>query len=143
MAKGGARPGAGRPCGPSKATIEKSLIAARTVTDANAAGKKLAKEVLEEIMHRMAEMAARLQPALPGGPPNPYADEANFWKFTEAAIHCASKLAPFQSPTLRAIVVAAPAAIEREPLDQNKVIPMDDPVALARFYHQAVNRVVG
>jgi len=58
MAKGGARPGAGRPCGPSKATIEKSLIAARTVTDANAAGKKLAKEVLEEIMHRMAEMAA-------------------------------------------------------------------------------------
>jgi len=143
MAKGGARPGAGRPRGPSKATIEKSLIAAQTVTDANAAGKKLAKDVLEEIMHRMAEMAARLQPSLPGDPPNPHADEAKFWKCTEAAIHCASKLAPFQSPTLRAIDVAAPSPIERPLLNQAEVIPIDDPVALARFYHQAVNRVVG
>ena len=46
MAKGGARPGAGRPRGPSKATIEKALIAERTVSEAKTSGKRLAKEVL-------------------------------------------------------------------------------------------------
>jgi hypothetical protein len=69
--EGGARPGAGRPRGPSKATIEQGLIAARTVADTKVAGKKLAKEVLEDFMHRTAEMAAHFRPALPGSPRNP------------------------------------------------------------------------
>jgi hypothetical protein len=106
MAKGGARRGAGRPRGPSKATLEKALIAERTVSEAKAAGKKLAKEVLEDFMLLFAGMAADFQIGPPGAAPNLRADENKFWKFAEAAIDCAHKLAPYQSPTFRAVVVA-------------------------------------
>jgi hypothetical protein len=61
MAKGGARPGAGRPRGPSKATIEKALIAERTVSEAKTSGKKLAKEVLEDFMLLFTGMASDFQ----------------------------------------------------------------------------------
>jgi hypothetical protein len=104
--KGGARPGAGRPRGPSKATIEKALIAERTVSEAKAARKKLAKEVLDDFMLRFTEIAAYFQIAPPGAPPNPQADEGKFWKYAQAAVDCAHKLAPYQSPTFRAVVVA-------------------------------------
>jgi len=106
MAKGGARPGAGRPRGPSKATIEKALIAERTVSEAKTAGKKLAKEVLEDFMLLFTGMAAGFQIAPPGASPNLQGDEGKFWKYAQAAVDCAHKLAPYQSPTFRAVVVA-------------------------------------
>jgi hypothetical protein len=106
MAKGGARPGAGRPRGPSKATIEKALIAERNVSEVKASGKKLAKEVLEDFMLFFAKMAADFQTSPAGASPNPQADEGKFWKYAQAAVDCAHKLAPFQSPTFRAVTVA-------------------------------------
>jgi hypothetical protein len=141
MAKGGVRPGAGRPCGPSKATIEKSLVAARAVADAKAAGRKLAKEVLEDFMIVTAGMAAHFQPTPAGSPRNPYADEAKFWKCAEAAIDCAHKLAPYQSPTLRAVTVMAPSLNER-PLPR-QYEGTDDPVALSRIYQRMIKQVRG
>lgn len=37
--------------------------------------------------------------------PNPNADEDKFGKWARLAIECAAKLAPYQSPTFRAVVV--------------------------------------
>jgi hypothetical protein len=119
------------------------LIAARTVAGTKAAGKKLAKEVLEDFMLQTAEMAVHFQPAPPGSPKNRHADEAKFWTYARAAIECAQKLAPYQSPTFRAITVTAPSPNERPLLGQDNVIPLDDPVALARIYARMVKQVRG
>jgi len=59
-------------------------------------------------MVTFAGMATHYQPRPPGQQPNPHADEEQFWKFARFAVHCASALAPYQSPTFRAIVVAPP-----------------------------------
>ena len=42
-----------------------------------------------------AGMAGDFQTAPPGAAPNPRADEDKFWKFAQAAIDCAHKLAPY------------------------------------------------
>jgi hypothetical protein len=55
---------------PNKPTIEKALIAARTVTEAKAPGKKLAKEVLEDFALLVVGMAADFHRAPPGAAPN-------------------------------------------------------------------------
>jgi hypothetical protein len=124
---------------PNKATAENALIAARTVADAKAAGKKLAKEVLEDFMLLFAGMAAHFQPAPPGAGPNPHADEDNFWKCSEAAIDCAVKLAPYQSPTFKAVAVVpqtpVPSPLE---LECSNITQLDDPVALAQIYRRMV-----
>jgi len=91
---------------PNKTTVEKALLAA--LAAAEGTGKKLAKEVIEDFMLRYAEMAAHVQPAPPGAPPNPHADEDKFWSWPEAAIDCAVKLAPYQSPTFKAVTVVPP-----------------------------------
>lgn len=106
----GAKPGerrGGRVKGvPNKATIEKAKIAELTVVEARAVGKRLAKKLLEDFALRFAEIAAHYQPALPGAKPNQYENEEKFYKNAELAIDCAHKLAPYQSPTFRAVVVA-------------------------------------
>ncbi|HEX2351840.1 MAG TPA: hypothetical protein VHJ16_03605 [Xanthobacteraceae bacterium] len=57
----GRKTGGRRRSTPNKATIEKALVAARTVAGAKAVGKKLAKEVLEDFMPLFAGMVvARL-----------------------------------------------------------------------------------
>jgi len=95
---GGLRNGAGRPKGiPNKATIEKAMIAGQIAARAEMQGRKLAKEVLDEFMHLFAEMAAS---AREGG------DETRFEKWARLAVQCAKDLAAYQSPTLRAIMVA-------------------------------------
>jgi hypothetical protein len=120
---------------PNKATTEKALIAARTVAEAKAAGKKLAKEVLEDFMLLFAGMAAHFQPAPPGAAPNPDAVEDKFWRCSEIAIDCAAKLAPYQSPTFKAVAVAPqPSAPSPLDLERGKISQVEDPVALARVY---------
>ena len=68
---------------PNKATTEKALIAARAVADANVAGKKLAKDVLEGFMLLFSEMAGHHQPTPAGGPPNPNEDKTTFLRYAE------------------------------------------------------------
>ena len=100
----------GRPPGPSKATIERTLIAERITGEASMAGKKLAKEVLDDFMNLFAGMAAVYQPLAPGhiARPGTAPDEAKFEKYARLTVETARALAPFQSPTFRAIVIAPP-----------------------------------
>jgi hypothetical protein len=110
MPRGGYRPNAGRKKGvPTKATLQKALIAERTVADARMSGRKLAKEILDDFMQLFAGMAAHHQPTPPqAAQPNPNANEDKFEKWARLAVETAKSLANYQSPTFRAIVVAPP-----------------------------------
>lgn len=128
---------------PNKATIQRNLIAARQAAEAlkPGSGKKLAKEVLEEFMLTFAGMAATYQPMPPGRtdvPDGRAPDPVLFRAYAELAVLAAAKLAPFQSPTFRAIAVTVaqeqvpigPRIINNDP----NVISIDDPLALQRVY---------
>jgi hypothetical protein len=137
--RGGARPGAGRPQGPSRATIERALIAERTVQSAKATGNKLAKERLEELMEIFIGATAYFQPTVAiGTQPNPNQDWGEFEKWGRLAMECAAKLAPYQSPTFRAVMVSAPPPAQPEG-NLNNVFPIGDPVAAARTYRRIVS----
>jgi hypothetical protein len=93
---------------PNKATIERALLAERAIAEAKANAKPLAREVLDQFMQLFAGMAAHHQP-MPAGqmaPPDRNPDETKFEKWARLAVQCAKDLAPYQSPTFRAIVVA-------------------------------------
>jgi len=122
--RGGAGRGQGRKPGiPNKATQERALEAARQNAEAKANGKKLAKEVLEEFMLLFAGMAAAYQPLPPGTPvpPGREPNEAKFITYAKLATDTAADLAPYQSPTFRAIGVMAPNPDQR-PGDGAKTI---------------------
>jgi hypothetical protein len=119
--KGGSIPGAGRKKGQkNKATIERELIAARQaekrIDEAVNSGRKLGKDVLDDFMQLFAGIAASYQPVAPDvwegmteeqkakRTPNP----VEFEKWARLAVHCATKLAPYQSPTFQAIMIAPP-----------------------------------
>jgi CBS domain-containing protein len=110
MPRGGKRPNAGRRRGSKgKATIEKAIIAERDLAEAKASGRKLGKEVLDHYMHVFAEIAdTERAAALAEKPEYASEHEARFERFARYAIDCAHKLAPYQSPTFRAFVVAPP-----------------------------------
>ena len=60
-------------------------------------------------MHVFAEIAdAERAAALTEKPENAREHEARFERFARYAIDCAHKLAPYQSPTFRAIQIAPP-----------------------------------
>jgi hypothetical protein len=103
MARGGVRPGAGRPDGAkSKTTIEKELLAAKIMAEqAQKPGRKLAKEVLDDFMHLFMGLAAQYQPVPVGTmvPEGHKVDEAKFVQYAQMAGDFASKLVKFQSPT--------------------------------------------
>lgn len=93
----------------SKAEIqERAMIAAREIQRANEQRSKLAKEYLEEFVIVLYSMAARYQAG--GKQPN----EEKYKEWLKLAIDCATKLAPYQSPTFRAIVVAPPPPAQEE-----------------------------
>ena len=111
----GSRPGERRggrhKGGKNKATIERSLVAERIVNETQMAGRKLGKEVLEEIMILYSGLAAAFQPKS-AGDIEAWANsskEAKFEKYSRLAMKAAHDLAEFQSPKLAAIHVAAPA----------------------------------
>jgi hypothetical protein len=86
-----------------------------------------------------AGMAAHFQPAPPSAAPNPHTDEDTFWKCSEAAIDCAAKLAPYQSPTFKAVAVVPPPPVPTSSeLERGEITRLDDPVALARVYRLMV-----
>jgi hypothetical protein len=110
MPRGGRRLNAGRRRGSkNRATIEKAIIVERDLAKTNASGRKLGKEVLDHYMHFFAEIAdTERAAALTEKPENAREHEARFERFAKYAIDCAQKLAPFQSPTFRAIQIAPP-----------------------------------
>jgi hypothetical protein len=84
-------------------------------------------------------MAAAYQPL----PPNASAPAGHRGEdLGQFAVECAKALAPYQSPTFKAIAVMAPppptpVAPEREDIDLN------DPVAIARVYQRRIQAVRG
>jgi hypothetical protein len=107
-----------------KEEARRAELSAEAFDDARRNRKKLAKDILEDFTMLFAGMAAAYQP-YPGSHiekrngqettvnDNPNMNEGQFVKYASLAVDAANKLAPFQSPTYRAIQIAAPApAIE-------------------------------
>jgi hypothetical protein len=138
------RPGGRQKGTKNRRTIEAAEEARIAVENAKGAGKKLAKEVLEDFMHLFAQMAMAYQPATPGmiRPPGPKArakgNEEKFQVYSKLTVDTAKALADFQSPKFRAIMVSAPAAEHGDGAPQitkdGNVLTIDDPIAAARVY---------
>lgn len=111
--RGGRIPGAGRKKGQrNKATIERELRQAqeaeRKVEEARTSGRRLAKDMLDDFMHKFAQVAASFQP-VPANtdPPEGVTPNPNeFERWAKLAVECAKALAKYQSPTFQAIMVA-------------------------------------
>lgn len=108
MPRGGARPGGGKRKGQwDRATLEAELAAAQQqlveLSKKRQAGRKLAVEVLDDIMHLAMGLAGKHQPltsneiAGPGREP----DEAKFDKYLSMTGEFAGRLANFQSPKFK------------------------------------------
>jgi hypothetical protein len=142
--RGGKREGSGRKRGvKTAATIEKERIAAeialRTQADARVNGVPLAKEVLDQFMQLFAGLAANFQPWPESRGVNPNYNENSFRFYAEAAVNTAHKLAPFQSPTFKAVQISAPPDLQPRSGDdarevKGKVIDLKDPVAMQKAY---------
>lgn len=136
----------GRPPGSrNKATlerIEKARIAEQMLTGGTP--EKLGKQVLRDFMELFAGMAAAYQPLPPGVavPPGRHPDEARFEKYARLAVDAAAKLAEYQSPKFRAIVVhATPQQTSPPPPSPDNVLEINDPQAAARVYMRRIQRV--
>lgn len=135
MPRGGYRPGAGRPHGAkSKATIEreeKARLEMEAARDKSiATGAKLAKEVIEDFMQFAAGVATTYQPTKN----NETADETKFLVWAKLAVGWATDLAPYQSPTYKAVAVTevppAPAIpVPSQIPDGTNVVPLMDEAA--------------
>lgn len=66
--------------------------------------------------------------------------EDKFEKWAELTVMTSSKLAPFENPTFRAVMVSLPAGDQNtKPDNASNVIQIDDPVAAARVYRRIVS----
>lgn len=128
MAGGGARPGAGRPSGPNKATLERMERVRLLEQVAQAAGlaPDAAEKVAAVIDRRKAHAREEMEEAVPilksivahfsqntialaqQGATPAKADWDTLKAWFEFYVDLLHKLAPYQSPTFRAIVVAPP-----------------------------------
>jgi hypothetical protein len=65
--------------------------------------------VIEDLMNTFVDLAAYYRPTMPGQPEkNRHADKGEFEKHAIHAFEMAKALAPYQSPTFRAIQIAPP-----------------------------------
>src|SRR6516165_9807598 len=96
----------GRKAGVRNKTTQRRIDAAeRAIVLAQAGGKRLAREVLEDFVQLFSAIAQTHQPALPGAEPNPNYDEKKFEKFARLAVDTATALASYQTPKLKAVLV--------------------------------------
>ena len=132
----------------NKATIEKAVLAeqaiAQAIGDAKTGKKRLAIEVLYEMMMAAAGAATVHQPVTPemiarGVPAKPEATWENFREWVHLASWCAAHLAKYETPMLRAIMVSMPGqAVEKSGPIIDNVIRLKDPNAASRVYAQIV-----
>jgi hypothetical protein len=114
--------------------------AEREIVQAGAERRKLGKERLEELLEIAIGATAFFQPTLKNGvEQNPNADWTQFQKWFQIAHAVAATVSPFQSPTFRAIMVAAQPTRHDEDRKSGDVIPLNDPVAAARIYHRIMS----
>jgi len=133
MPRGGPRPNAGRKRGSrNKAVIEREILAEQIANRARMNGEKLGKEVLAELMTQFCDMAERARPKY--GPNGKLVDgnERDYERWARLVLLCAKELAPYQSPTFKAVAVASPnPSIDRQVI--NLTAPIDQAEA-ARVY---------
>lgn len=141
--RGGRKPGV-----PNRATIERqerqrleeqAKRAEQSLSIAERAHIKLAKDVLEDYMMAFGSIAAVYQnrvAAQMGVRQEPKPDDlAGFEKWGGLTVTTARALADFQSPKFRALAVNIPPPEPvRRPGDDAKVIDIHDPNATARVY---------
>jgi hypothetical protein len=109
MARGGARVGAGKKKGQlDRATLEAELAAAQQqlveMSKRRQAGRKLAIDVLDDVMHMALGLASRHQPLSSGEVATPgrrEPDNEKFDRYLDLTVDAAGKLANFQSPKFR------------------------------------------
>jgi hypothetical protein len=89
---------------PNKATLEKALAAEAELQKAKEEHRPLAKDVLDSLMGTFVNAALPYQPTKGQRMQPEQAD--NYERWARLAMECAKALAPYQSPTFRAIVVA-------------------------------------
>lgn len=98
----------------NKKTLQREFLeeVVKKRADAAYAGRKLAKEVLEELMTVAMSFVAKYQPH----PANErFQNEPMFIEWLKIAQSLAADLAPYQSPTFRAVVIGqAPEAEKTE-----------------------------
>lgn len=124
-------------------------IVKEEVVEPETPAQKKAVKVLGEFMSATAGIAARYQNELVALMSLPTVAgearkrleraEGKYVKFTELTALLAGKLAPFESPTYRAVVVSSsPGTIApaKRPGDDAKVIQMLEPVAISREYQR-------
>lgn len=131
--------------------LERERIARQAQTEVDKAYHakvKLGKDVLEDYMMAFHGIAAHYQNqlanAVAGGKPPAAADLAAFKEWGTLVATTAKNLAEFQSPKFKAIAVMAPPPNPNQaPPKQidGKVIPLNDPVAIARVYQNMVRQV--
>ena len=106
----------GRKAGVRNKTTQRRIDAAeRAIVLAQAGGKRLAREVLEDFVQLFSAIAQTHQPALPGAEPNPNYDEKKFEKFARLAVDtaCARQLSDAEAQGGASRPRAGPAAEQR------------------------------
>ena len=143
----GAAPGERRG-GRKKGTPNRKVNAIDFVADLHGLPRptthKLAKERLRELMEIFIGAAAHFQPSVrPGDAPKPHGDWNRFMEFGRLGMECAAKLAPYESPTFRAIMVTHGGSAADAPAPAKhpgaEVIPLNDAVGASRVYRMIVS----
>ena len=100
--------------------MRNALMVSGAIIEATGQQKTLATDVLSYWMNIASNYATAYQPALPGERPNPHQDDEKFWKAMEACVAVARTLAPYQSPTYKALSIKH-SSDGVKPVDQEAV----------------------
>lgn len=127
---------------PNRSTVEKALRAAAQVEEAKKSGRKIAVDVLDDLMHLTMGMVVQFQKQSLVSPMPADQDWDKFWRCMDAAIECAGKLAKHQSPTFKAIdysLTVAPPVPEPKTIEQDgNVVRLNDPNRAMQAYLRMV-----
>jgi hypothetical protein len=121
---------------PNKVTIEKAIVAERIMQEATKSGRKLGKEMIEELAVMFGGLAAAVQPVgtgLDGHVTKTDIDrwlgtkhETAFERYSKLALKAAAELADFQSPRFAPVSVPSPPPDPRGPITKKFTIKIFD-----------------
>lgn len=130
----------------NKRTIQKLNEVAQQAGEIKRQGRKRAVEVLNELMHSTGGMAAVYQQRVIAAGEAAKASDVEMFKWAmEMTGTFAKALAPFQSPTFKAIAVTVQPEGEDEsalsPAGEDGKLMIDDPAALMRIYQKTIKQI--
>lgn len=109
-------------------------------------GSKLAIDVMAEFMMLFRGMAARYQPRYDGAGNQITGNESKFIEYAKLAVMTGDRLAPYQSPPIKAMPAPSPVPTpEDQPAPRpaaggENVVPLHDPARAARVYADLMRR---